>query len=273
MGFGGAEFGSVTAKPCSGNETPRLTRAKISKSIIVYKGLKNDGVDKVIQRIKHKRIHRDFVNGISIARTNTVECANDAEGIADYTYSLKRLVEENIGRYYTINISCPNAFGGETFANVNRLPKLLESIKSINTDKPIYVKMPINPSWEEFNDLLDIIIGYKLNGVVIGNLNKDYNSLDYRDEAPKEYRGGLSGKPCRILSNEKIERTRAKFGDKLTIIGVGGILTAEDAIEKFKLGADLVQLVTGMIFEGPHLISEIDEAYSKILSTKYKAQI
>jgi dihydroorotate dehydrogenase len=123
--------------------------------------------------------------------------------------------------------------------------------------------MPINLDWSEFNDLLDIINSFNLHGVVIGNLNKNYEDLDYRDEAPKNYRGGLSGKPCRVLSNNLIEKTKSKFGDKKTIIGVGGILTAQDAIEKFRLGADLVQLITGMIFEGPHLISEIAQEYSK----------
>jgi dihydroorotate dehydrogenase subfamily 2 len=263
MSFGGEEVGSVTAKPCLGNEKPRLTRAKKSESIVVFKGLKNDGVDEVISRIKRKKIANDFVVGVSIARTNSIECAEIGAGIEDYYYSLKRLVDENIGKYYTINISCPNAFGGETFADVKRLPLLLEKLKTVQTSKPIYVKMPINLEWSEFNDLLDIIDSHKLNGVVIGNLNKNYEDLDYRDEAPKNYRGGLSGKPCRVLSNNLIEKTRSKFGDKKTIIGVGGILTAQDAIEKFRLGADLVQLITGMIFEGPHLINEIAQEYSK----------
>ena len=101
---------------------------------------------------------------------------------------------------------------------------------------------------------------YKLQGVVIGNLNKHYEDLDYPQEAPKEFRGGLSGKPCQKLSTELIRKTREYTGKNFTIIGVGGILTAQDALEKLDAGADLLMLITGMITEGPHLVSDICEA-------------
>ena len=107
-----------------------------------------------------------------------------------------------------------------------------------------------------------------MNGVVIGNLNKNYDDLEYRDEAPKNFSGGLSGRPTRKLSLEHIRRTKKKYGNKLTIIGVGGILTPKDAVDKFEAGADLVQLITGMIFEGPHLIKEICEEYKRMLKSQ-----
>ena len=118
--------------------------------------------------------------------------------------------------------------------------------------------------WLDFNELLKIVLKYKFNGVVIGNLNKNYSDLDFREEAPEKYRGGLSGKPCQKLTNELIKKTREEYGNTLTIIGCGGILTPQDAIDKFEAGADLVQLITGMIFEGPQLIKEINVAYSKL---------
>lgn len=257
MGFGGEEVGSITAKPCKGNAGTQLTRAKKSESIIVYKGLKNDGVEKIIARLKSKQIDKDFVVGVSIARTNSECAADDAAGIEDYATSFRRLNEENIGQYYTINISCPNAFGGESFADPKRLPKLLEKLREIQCSKPVYVKMPINVPWEQFKELIDIIRQYNLQGVVIGNLNKNYADLDVRAEAPEAYRGGLSGKPCRELSNSLIENTRNYVGNDFTIIGVGGIFTPEHAIDKMKRGANLVQLITGMIFEGPQLIRDI----------------
>ncbi|MEI6397027.1 MAG: quinone-dependent dihydroorotate dehydrogenase, partial [Candidatus Taylorbacteria bacterium] len=105
--------------------------------------------------------------------------------------------------------------------------------------------------------LLKIIDFYKLQGVIIGNLNKDYSSLGVRAEAPDEYAGGLSGTPCKQLSTDLIARTRKAYGKRFTIIGVGGIMSAVDAHEKFAAGADLVQLITGMIYEGPGLIKEI----------------
>jgi len=259
MSFGGEELGSITLRPCSGNEKPRLKRAIKSQSIIVYKGLRNDGVDKIIKRIKSTKIPKDYVVGVSIARTNDPNSVDLESGIADFCGSLRKLVDNNIGNYYTVNISCPNAFGGEGFATKQNLEKLLKEISKIKHSKPIYVKMPINLEWKEFKDLCDIVVKYKFSGVVIGNLNKKYEDIDYREEAPEEYRGGLSGKPCRMLSTQLIKRTRQEYGKKLTIIGCGGILSTKDAIEKFEAGADLVQLITGMIFEGPHLMKEICE--------------
>ena len=263
MSFGGEEIGSVTARATAGNPKPRLVRAIKSKSIIVYKGLRNDGVDAIIERLKKAKHDPDFVLGISIARTNDARACSLTEGVADYVYSYKRLNEENIGQYYTLNISCPNAFGGESFSKKETLELLLKAIQEIRTPKPVYVKMPINLSESEFIELLNLVDKYKMNGVILGNLNKNYDDLDYREEAPKEYRGGLSGKPCYILSNKLIAITR-KLYPKLTIIGVGGILSPEAAMEKFRLGADLVQLISGMIFTGPHLVKEIAEKYSSV---------
>ncbi|WKZ24126.1 MAG: quinone-dependent dihydroorotate dehydrogenase [Candidatus Dojkabacteria bacterium] len=262
LGFGGAEIGSVTLRPCEGNEKPRLGRALKSKSLIVWKGLRNDGVDTIISRINSKKqqIPEDFVLGISIARTNDQQTATLDEGIADYCGSYQKLVTANVGDYYTINISCPNAFGGETFAEKSRLDALLSKLSVIRDSKPLYIKFPINPPWEEIKELLDVCIRHQVQGVIIGNLNKNYDDLDYREEAPAEFRGGLSGKPCRVLSTELIRKTREYVGKSLTIIGVGGILTPQDAHEKIDAGADLVMLITGMIMEGPHLISDIADS-------------
>ncbi|MDD5164952.1 MAG: quinone-dependent dihydroorotate dehydrogenase [Candidatus Pacebacteria bacterium] len=271
ISFGGEEVGSVTARPCEGNPKPRLTRLPQSKSIIVNKGLRNEGVDKVIERLK-QRIPRfnnqvtitndqkkvDFVVGISIARTNDEKSAASVQaGTDDYVYSFKRLNEENVGDYYTINISCPNAFGGETFAKPELLGQLLPALMKIPCTKPVYVKMPINIPWDHFAQLLKIIDENKLHGVVIGNLNKDYSWLDVREEAPKEYVGGLSGKPCTHPSTDLIRKTKEVYGDRFTIIGVGGIMSPETAREKFEAGADLIQLITGMIYEGPGLVRKI----------------
>jgi dihydroorotate dehydrogenase subfamily 2 len=263
LAFGGEEVGSVTARACPGNPKPRLRRLPHSQSIIVNKGLRNDGVDRIIQRLKKVKRAAKFVIGVSIARTNDEKSAQSIQaGIDDYAYSFRRLNEEHIGDYYTINISCPNAFGGETFATPENLSKLLPALKAIPCSKPIYVKMPINLSWTEFNELLKIIDQNGLEGVVIGNLNKNYADLDVREEAPKDYCGGLSGKPCKALSTELIKKTREVYGKRFTIIGVGGIMSVEDAQEKFNAGADLIQLITGMIYEGPGLMKEIAESLS-----------
>src|SRR3989344_5989201 len=261
--LGGEEIGSVTARPCEGNPAPRLTRLPKSESILVNKGLRNGGVDKIIERLKKTKKHQNFVTGNSIARTNDEKSVPIEAGIADYVYSFRRLNEENVGDYYTLNISCPNSFGGETFASPELLTRLLSAIKSVPCSKPIYVKMPINIPWNEFEALLKIIDEHGLNGVVIGNLNKNYESLKVRAEAPASFKGGLSGKPCTHLSTDLIYKTREVYGKRFTIIGVGGVMSPETMKEKFDAGADLVQVITGLIFEGPGLVKRLCGAYAQ----------
>jgi len=264
ISFGGVEVGSITAGVCSGNKKPRLTRLPKSKSILVNKGLKNDGVETIIQRLKKHHKEDGFVVGVSIAQTNDEKNCSAQTGLDDYFYSWKRLNEENIGDYYTLNISCPNAFGGETFAEPDKLQLLLSKISSIECNKPVYIKMPINLEWLKFNELLKVIEKFEvIKGVVIGNLNKDYNALDYREETPKEFQGGLSGKPCFKLSNELIKQTRETYGQRFTIIGCGGVMSKESMLEKFEAGSDLVALVTGMIYNGLSFIKELSRSYSK----------
>ncbi len=257
IGLGGAEVGSVTARLCEGNPPPRLRRLPHSRSILVSKGLRNEGVEVIVARLEKRTRTPDFVVGISLARTNDTQAAEVEAGIEDYCASLKHCLAHKVGDYYTLNISCPNAFGGETFTTSVLLKKLLEAVKKIPCAKPIYVKMPINLLWADFNNLLQVIADYNLAGVIIGNLNKDYSALDFRDEAPAQYVGGLSGKPCRDLSTSLIRQTREHYGKKFTIIGCGGVMSPADAQAKFSAGADLIQLITGLIYEGPGLVKKL----------------
>lgn len=259
ISFGGEEVGSVTARECFGNPKPRLTRLPHSISIIVNKGLKNDGVDVIARRLKKTKRYEGFVIGVSIARTNDARASSVESGIEDYCESFRILNEQGVGDYYTINISCPNAHGGETFAQPILLERLLNEIRKIPCEKPVYVKMPINISWENLAPLLDCVKRHSCNGVVIGNLNKDYSSLTDQSEAPESFQGGLSGLPCRDLSTNLIRMTRAYCGPEFTIIGCGGVMSPEEAEEKFEAGANLIQLITGMIYEGPGLIKTLCE--------------
>ena len=251
ISFGGVEVGSITARACLGNKKPRLTRLPKSQSIIVNKGLCNDGVDEIIKRLKNYKRRNDFVIGISIARTNDEKASAVEEGVLDYFYSFKRLNEEDVGDYYTLNISCPNSFTGGTFTNPALLSLFLSKIS------------PINLEWPEFDNLLKIIEKFEnIKGVVIGNLNKDYNSLDFKIEVPKKFGGGLSGKPCFEISNELIKKTKVTYGNRFTIIGCGGVFSSKDMISKFEAGSDLVALITGMIYNGPGLIKELSNHYA-----------
>lgn len=258
VGFGFMHIGSVTLNPYEGNPKPRLVRLPKSKGLIVYYGLKGIGVKKIIRKLKDFN-NSTFPLGISVAKTNCSDTATAKEGIEDYYQCIKELVKSDIGDFYTINISCPNAFGGEPFTTTARLDPLLKIIATLNIKKPIFVKMPINLSWVDFKKLLDVIVKYELDGVIIGNLTKKRDTELIKDELPKNIKGGISGKPTEKLNNNLISKTYKQYQDKLIIIGVGGIFNAADAYDKIKRGATLVQLITGMVFEGPQLIGEINQ--------------
>ncbi len=264
VGFGHYELGSVTLESYIGNPKPRLYRLKKSKGLVVYYGLMNDGIQEVIKRIKESKPSKSVL-GVSVAKTNCDRTADETEGINDYYKSIKYLEKSKIKGYYTINISCPNTFGGEPFTTSDKLERLLKKVYTLIIASPVFIKMPINLSEQEFDSLLRICVKYGVNGVVIGNLTKVRDEALIQDEIPANIQGGISGKPTWELCNNLISYTYKNYKDKLIIIGVGGIFSAEDAYEKIKLGASLVQLITGMIFEGPQLIGEINHGLVKLL--------
>jgi len=263
-GFGFEEIGSVTAKPCKGNAKPRLWRLKKSKGLVVYYGLKNDGAEVIAQRLVKNKSKIPI--GVSIAKTNCRETANEDEGIKDYCESVKIL--KNHGDYLTINISCPNAYGGLPFTDEQSLNKLLGEIRKIEINKPLFLKMATDLSNDEIDAIIELSRKYKIAGFICTNLTKDRKNKDIEskiiDKNIPEL-GGISGLPIKELSNKLIKYIYEKTGNEFIIIGCGGIFSAEDAYEKIKNGASLVQLITGMIFEGPQLISEINQGLVGLL--------
>lgn len=263
VGFGFTQVGSITQYAYEGNPKPRLVRLPKSKSILVNYGLKSDGARVVLERLQKKNVSIPI--SISIAKTNSKENASDDEAIKDYVSTFRLFADAGVGDFFTINISCPNTYGGEPFTTPERLDPLLNAIKKVATEKPIFVKMPINLPWDEFNPLLEVIVKHDLTGVIIGNLNKDRASVTLADPLSEDVKGNLSGLPTQALSNELISQTYKAYGQSLCIIGVGGIFSAHDAYEKIKRGASLVQLITGMIFEGPQLIGTINQELVQLL--------
>jgi len=265
VGFGYSQVGTVTYEAYEGNPKPRLYRLPKSKALVVYYGLKNIGVKKIAKKLKRLPKNKNFPISISVGKTNCKRTATVEAGIEDYYDCYKYLVEENIGDFYTINISCPNTFGGEPFTTPKELDMLLGQLRKVKNKKPMFLKMPIVLSWKEFEKLLKIAIKYKVDGVIIGNLNKDHKHSTIKDAIPNGIKGGISGRPTWKLSNDLIANTYKNYGDKLTIVGVGGIFNAQDAYEKIKLGSSLIQLITGMIYEGPQLIGEINEGLVELM--------
>jgi dihydroorotate dehydrogenase subfamily 2 len=258
IGFGGVEIGSVTARPCSGNAGRQLWRLPSSQAIIVNKGLKNDGVDAVIERLKHTPREPHFTIGVSIAKTNDEHSVDTEAAIADYCHSFRRLTEEDIGDYYTINISCPNFAGADAFTDPALCNQLLAHLDEIPCTKPVYIKMPISVSADQFDQLMNVAAAHRVNGLIIGNLNKHYDEIQNEHDRPSEYIGGISGAPCAHRANSYLKHAHERYGNRFTLIGCGGIFEEADAQAKFDAGADLVQLVTGMIYEGPALIGNIN---------------
>ncbi len=266
VGFGFAEIGSVTYFSYEGNPKPRLYRLPKDEGLVVYYGLKNDGVKVISNRIKREyRKQKGFVLGVSIARTNSEEASSLEAGIRDYKASLEYLVKQGVGDYYTINISCPNTFYGEPYTTPEKLDRLLKEISKVRVDKLVLIKMPINLQWDDFDNLLKVVVRYQLPGVVIGNLNKDRESKHITQDYPISIKGGVSGKPTRELSTDLIRRTYLKYRGKLLIVGVGGIDSAETAYEKITAGASLLQLITGMIYKGPQVIGEINKGLVELI--------
>jgi dihydroorotate dehydrogenase len=264
VGFGFSQVGTVTLHPYKGNPKPHAYRLPKSKALVVYYGLKNEGVKKIIPRIKQARATSTKVS-ISIGKTNHDSTKTTEGGIKDYMGGLEKVIQSGVGDFYTLNISCPNTFGGEPFTTPDKLDKLLTQISVLKRTKPLFLKMPIHLPWEEFRPLLEIAVKHEVNGVIIANLGKDRSHSGILDPIPEHVKGSISGKPTWDASNELISQTYQAYGKKLVIIGVGGIFSAEDAYEKIQRGATLVQLITGMIFEGPQLIGEINRGLVKLM--------
>jgi dihydroorotate dehydrogenase len=260
LGFGFIEVGSITAKAGPGNVPPRLVRLKKSKAILVNYGLNNDGAKAISNRLRGKRFATPV--GTSIAKTNAKETRTDITGVADYVKGFKEFTD--IGAYYTINVSCPNAYGGQPFHDGKRLNKLLKKLDKIESSKPRLIKISPDLSHSEIDDILEVIKLHKVDGLICSNLTKKRGNPKISETDVPEW-GGISGKVVEDLANDLIAYVYKKTKGNYVIIGCGGIFSAEDAYKKIRLGASLVQLITGMIYEGPQLAGQINRGLVKLL--------
>ena len=250
VGFGFEEVGSITGEPCKGNSKPRLWRLPELESLKVNYGLKNNGCEEIAKRLEKEFCTADksahynengiIPLGINIAKTNSPETDDIERGIADYLKAYKTFAD--IGDYFTINISCPNTAGGEPFLKAENLDRLLTVLDANKTSKPIFIKLSPDLSHEEIDELLNIIARHNVQGIICSNLTRKINGNGNQ-------KGGLSGKVVENLANDLISYVYKKTKGKYIIIGCGGIFSAEDAYKKIRLGASLVQLITGMIYE------------------------
>jgi len=279
VGFGLIEIGSVTGEPCAGNPGKRLWRLPKSKSLIVYYGLMNNGGKEVAERLKTQILNSTphLPIGISLAKTNNQETITTEAGIADYLKAYKAFLKTKVGDYFTINISCPNTFGGEPFIAPEKLEQLLKEFSLLRDQRPLLIKLPPDLSEENLDIIIELSNKYKINGFISTNLTKDRNNQQIKNKTKEPLptdKGGLSGKIVEELATKQISYIYKKLNpltgglpksERPIIIGCGGIFTAEDAYNKIKAGASLLQLITGMIFEGPQVISEINQGLAELL--------
>lgn len=260
--FGFAELGSVTYRPQPGNSKPRLWRLIEDKGLVVYYGLNNPGAKVArtrLEKAQSKSWKRSPI-GISIARSTAIP---EAETTRDYFESFKLLAP--VADYVTINVSCPNVVGYTELQNKKFLNSVLETVQNYNqqkTKKPIFVKVG-SDDLDKLEQSVKVMIKYDVDAVIISNLLKGKRPKLKSHNLDKP--GGISGKPLESQANKVISLIAQKYGQKIKIIGVGGVFNAVDAKKKLDLGASLVQLITGFVYGGPLTIRRINQELTTML--------
>lgn len=261
LGFGFIEIGTLTPKPQPGNEKPRLFRLPEDQALINRMGFNNQGVLAAVDRLKKRK--SSVIVGGNIGKNKLTPNENALEDYAYCFEALYRYVD-----YFVVNVSSPNTPGLRELQEKEPLRKLLSYVKALSLakpkQKPVLLKIAPDLSQEQLDDVIEILKETSTDGVIATNTTVAREGLiTEKDTLSQIGAGGLSGKPLAARSTEVIRYLREKLGAKYPIIGVGGILTAADALEKIKAGADLVQLYTGFIYEGPSIVKHINNALLK----------
>lgn len=257
LGFGFVEVGTLTPRPQTGNERPRLFRLPEDEALINRMGFNNEGVDAAVARLKLRT--SQIIVGGNIGKNKDTP---NEKAIDDYEYCFKKLYD--VVDYFVVNVSSPNTPGLRALQEKEPLQALLVHLQQLNhglgQPKPLLLKIAPDLGDPQLDDIIEIASNTRLAGIVATNttieragLSADPNTLDSIGA------GGLSGKPLAARSTEVIRYLKQKSQEKLPIIGVGGIQNARDAQEKLDAGADLIQVYSGFVYEGPSIIKNIVE--------------
>ncbi len=256
FGFGFVEIGTVTPKPQEGNPKKRLFRLKEDQAIINRMGFNNDGVEVIAKRLKQRQ--SNIIIGGNIGKNKITP---NERAIDDYLICFEKLFD--VVDYFVVNVSSPNTPNLRALQDKKPLTELLHTLQQKNQDKvaskPILLKIAPDLTEEQLLDIIEIVNQTKIAGVIATNTTISRDNLQ---SVNKEEAGGLSGKPVKNRSTDVIRFLAQKSNKSFPIIGVGGIHSAEDALEKLEAGADLVQLYTGFIYEGPALVKRINKQLS-----------
>lgn len=264
VGFGFMEVGAITHYPYEGNKGLRLARLPDDKSLIVYYGLKNIGAEAIEKKLKSLKFQIPV--GINIAKTNRADIKG-RESVEDYVATYRMLA--HYFAYVTLNVSCPNAQDGCTFQDPKLLDELLAAFAKEKKVCPVFLKLSTHLTTEEVEAILAVVEKYSfVDGFVLGNLSKRRDILHLKSPPEKLGvipQGGISGKPIKDISTNLIRHIYQRTNGKFAIIGLGGIFTAEDAYEKIRAGASLVQIITGLIYGGPQTVKKINKGLAELL--------
>jgi dihydroorotate dehydrogenase len=253
FGFGFIEIGTLTPKPQSGNPKKRLFRLPQDQGLINRLGFNNQGVEAAVERLKK---NKGILIGGNIGKNKLTP---NEEAVSDYVKCFEALFP--YVDYFVVNVSSPNTPNLRVLQDKEPLTRLLQALKDLNlkkqSTKPLLLKIAPDLSELQLMDIIDVITSVKIDGVIATNTTLSREGLQ---SFHKTEIGGISGKPVTDRSTEVIRFLKEKSNNAFPIIGVGGIHSPQDAIDKFNAGASLVQLYTGFIYEGPGVIKKINKA-------------
>ena len=254
-GFGFVEIGTVTPRPQPGNPKPRLFRLAEDEAIINRMGFNNEGVDYLVNNVK--KSERNCVIGINIGKNKDTPLEN---AVDDYVSAFDRVYEH--ADYITVNISSPNTPGLRELQHGEELNRLLHGLRQrqsalsqIHGYKPLAVKIAPDLSDDDIEDLAETLIANGIDAVIATNTTNQRPQLRCTRLANEQ--GGLSGRPVQNVSDHVLKVLVEVLDGKIPVIAAGGIMAPEDAVRKLQMGASLVQIYTGFIYAGPHLINKL----------------
>ena len=242
MGFGFVEVGTVTPKPQKGNPRPRLFRLVEDRAVINRMGFNNGGQAAAYERLRHAT-HLHGVIGVNVGANK-----DSADRIADYALGVRKMAP--VARYLTINISSPNTPGLRGLQEEGELRELLAAVEEVRTDKPIFLKVAPDLEPGDHDRIVRAALDHHVDALIVSNTTVSRPPLKSRHASEA---GGLSGEPLKSLASEALRTFRNASGGEIPLIAVGGIATADDAWERIKAGASLVQIYSAMVFEGPDI--------------------
>jgi dihydroorotate dehydrogenase len=261
LGFGFVEIGTVTPKPQAGNPKPRLFRLESDRSVVNRMGFNNDGY--AVVRARLQRASRRGIVGVNIGPNKDA-----ADRIADYVLGLETFAP--LADYFTINISSPNTPGLRDFHASVELERLLSATRTVcertSPRRPLLLKISPDLDDATLEGVLSLSLDYRIDGLIVSNTTVARSATltsPYSSET-----GGLSGRPLFEASTRLVARCFLRFGDRIPIVGVGGIEDGRTALAKIEAGARLIQIYTGLVYHGPQLIGEILKTLAYQLDTK-----